>query len=359
MGSKFPENSNSASWPKSALRAIKPAIRMLASPKTLVQLPRLLTEGMGPVRRLFIQASNQKELGRLVRSGARVNFISSFARSGNTWTRNLLADALLQAQGIKTDTDLPVPFQEVVPDYYCDLVSRHNPAISMAGILVKTHDSFEVLRNRILPGESQPAAQGFGSCKIVYLFRSPEDVLVSYFHLQRKMRYIQKSQFGIDEFCRAHLPHWMENLSSYLKAAEEGVGVHFVAYEAMLQDPAGALAGVLRWLEIKHTASIVQRAVAHMEFAKLRARGERDRPGISEYGLRRGGPGAALEELQPQTRCDIRETTAQLLKQANKRAARQVSLKETASVVNPSAASGVSNRGNIDSLQQASGLQSI
>jgi hypothetical protein len=364
MGDNTPQ-AKSASWSKLALQAIKPAFRLLARPQTLAQLPRLFKEGMGPVRRLFIQAHNQRELSRLIHSGARLNFISSFARSGNTWTRNLLADALLQAQGIETNTDLPVPFQEVVPDYYCDLISRHSQAITMPGILVKTHDSFEQLQARILkqPGseraESKRPAETFRNCKFVYLFRSPEDVLVSYFHLQRKVNYIERSQFGIDEFCRSQLPHWVENVDSYLRAADEGVAVYFVSYEGMLHDPAGALSGVLRWLEISHDAKIVERAVAHMNFANLRAREERDRPGAIEFALRRGGSGAALEELQPQTRCEIRETTAQVLKQANKRLARQTSLNNTAPGVRPSSASGSVSSGKADRFQPAAGLQAI
>ena len=350
---------------KLALQAVRPAIRLLARPQTLAQLPRLLKEGMGPVRRLFIQAHNQRELARLVHCGERVNFISSFARSGNTWTRNLLADALLQAQGVKTDTDLPVPFTEVVPDYYCDLISRHNPVLKMPGIVVKTHDSFEQLRERILGGsgaagaESRQSPEAFRNCKIVYLFRSPEDVLVSYFHLQRKVNYIERSQFGIDEFCRSQLPHWMANLKSYLQAAEAGVAVFFVAYEHMLQDPAATLTGVLRWLEIPHDAQVVERAVAHMHFANLRAREERTAPGNTQFSLRRGGTGAALEELQPQTRCEIREATAQLLKQANKQVARQITLYNTAPASKPSPAAGSASREKVAGLQPAGGLQTI
>ena len=337
---------------KSVFQAIRPAIRMLARPQTLAQLPRLLSEGMGPVRRLFIQASNQKELARLVRCGEQINFISSFARSGNTWTRNLLADALLQAQGFETATDLPVPFEEVVPDYYCNSISRRNPALKMSGMLVKTHDSFETLCGRIMgSAEVEKPAELFHRCKFLYLYRSPEDVLVSYFHLQRKVNYIEKSRFGIDEYCRSQLPHWMANLESYLRASDNGVNVFFVTYENMLQDPAGSLAGILRWLGFPHDARIVETAVEHMQFAKLRAREDRDRPGTSEYSLRRGGSGAALEELQPQTRCEIRETTANLLKQANKRLSRQNSLFPPASP--KSASTNSVSPGKTDRLQPA------
>jgi hypothetical protein len=231
--------------------------------------------------------------------------------------------------------------------------------------VVKTHDSFEQLRDRILGGarpagaENQPASAAFRNCKIVYLFRSPEDVLVSYFHLQRKVNYIERSQFGIDEFCRSQLPHWMENLKSYLQASEAGVAVFFVAYEHMLQDPAATLTGVLRWLEIPHDAQVVERAVAHMHFANLRAREERTSPGNTQFSLRRGGAGAALEELQPQTRCEIRDAAAPLLKQANKQLARQLALYNVSPVLKSSPAPGSASRDKVEGFQPAEGLQTI
>ncbi|HWD18408.1 MAG TPA: sulfotransferase domain-containing protein, partial [Verrucomicrobiae bacterium] len=241
----------SASWTRLAAQAVKPALQLLAQPQNLAQLPRLFTEGLGPVRRLFIQAHNQREITRLILGGEQVNFVSSFARSGNTWTRNLLADALLQAQGIETNTDLPVPFQQVVPDFYCDMIARRKASLPIPGILVKTHDVFEQLRARVC-GQASPMAElrdaAFRNCKLVYLFRRPEDVLVSYYHLQRKVKYIKRAQFSIDEFCRSHLPHWMDNLSGYVRAHEAGYQVFFVSYEAMLREPAVTLSDILRWL---------------------------------------------------------------------------------------------------------------
>jgi len=333
--SKASVNTQRASWARLTLQALRPALRMLSRPSNLVQFPRLVTEGVAPVRRLLIQAHNQREITRLIQSGSRINFISSFARSGNTWTRNLLADALLQANGIKTDTDLPVPYQEVVPDFYCESVVRRSTSIQSKGILVKTHDTYDQLCERFCaPSGSEAEIENlcdsaFRNSRIVYLFRSPEDVLVSYFHLQRKVKYIAHSPFGIDEFCRSNLPHWMDNMSSYLKAESRGVSIFFASYEGMLREPASVLSEILRWLEIPHDAGIVERAVAHMQFANLRAREERASPGTTEYALRRGRAGAGLEELQPQTRCEIREESAPLLKRAHKLVARQSSAPRT------------------------------
>ena len=214
---------------------------------------------------------------------------------------------------------------------------------------VKTHDAFGLWCKRIL-GAPPPGSLGenpvaaFANCKFIYLYRSPEDVLVSYFHLQRKVDYVAKSRFGIDEFCRSQLPHWIDNVGGYLKASESGVYVHFVSYEGMLQNPAASLAGVLRALEIQHDARIVQQAVDHMQFDKIRAHLEKNRPGLSEYGMRRGGSGAALEELQPQTRCEIREATSHLLKRVSKCVSRQTANKSGAAPVTQTAVANQPNR---------------
>jgi hypothetical protein len=304
--------------------AVKPAVRVLFQPQTLAQLPRLLTEGIGPVRRLFVQMHNQGEIQRFLQEGGRVDFISSFARSGNTWVRYLLADALLQSQGMATDTELPVHPRKLIPDYYCDLVSARQPVIKTPSVLVKTHDLYDQLRARF--GLDSPSVQlsgSLGPCRILYLYRSPEDVMVSYYHLQRTARYIRQSSFGIDEFCRREIPNWLTSVQSYLRAEEEGVPVHFVSYEKLLREPDVALSGVLRWLEVPHDAAMVERCVSHMQFGKMRALEERSFALAKEFWFRRGDKGGGRAELQTHTLCRIREETDEVLKRIDKRMARQ------------------------------------
>ena len=86
------------------------------------------------------------------------------------------------------------------------------------------------------------ASAPFRGCKHVYLYRSPEDALVSLFHYHDRQRHLKSTAAaGIDAFCLGLLPSWEENLASYLRAETEGFPVLFVSYELLLQYPAEIL----------------------------------------------------------------------------------------------------------------------
>jgi hypothetical protein len=308
--------------------ACAPALRLLLNPKTLAQLPRLLTEGMGPVRRMFIQAHNAREIRKLIAENVPITFVTSFARSGNTWMRYLLSDVFLQQQGIETSTNLVIPPDEIIADMYCNLIATRNKEVRTPGVLVKTHEMFSGLRRSSCGGDAECEAS-FQRCRHLYLCRSPEDSLVSLHHLLMKESYFlpgrwhvkSKSRKDIDTFCRDAMPEWIRHVSSYLEAAENGAPVFFVSYEHLLAEPAGVLGEVLRWLGVPFTQAILQRAASNMDFQKLKAVDPRtlgNQPPILRYG--RNGRGAI--ELQPSTIDYIREGTSSLVERLQQLAAR-------------------------------------
>jgi hypothetical protein len=308
------------------------ALRLFFKAGNLRHLPRLLREGPRPILRLAIQAHNTSEILRLLREGWRLNFVSSFPRSGNTWVRYLLADVFLQSNGVATNTELPVSPDKIVPDFYCHWIARRNVTIPTPGIFIKTHENFAQLQARFGRARfgSGPGANGaappFGGCKHIYLYRSPEDTLVSLFHYYDRQRHLKgKAAGGIDAFCRGNLPSWEESLSSYLRAAEEGFPVLFVPYDLLLQYPTEILSNLLRWLGARHDAATVERAVSNMQFSKLQALEVRDR--FEEaFFFRRGCKGSGRVELQPSTMDLIQERTSRLMEQANARVLMQQSL---------------------------------
>ena len=164
------------------------ALRLLFNTSNFRHFPRLLREGPSPLLRLAIQAHNTVEIMRLLREGQPLHFVSSFPRSGNTWIRYLLADVFLQNHGVPTSTELPVHPDKIVPDFYCHWIARRAAAGLPPIVMVKTHDTFRQLqerfgRVRLRPGSGASAAAApFCACKHVYLYRSPEDALVSLFH---------------------------------------------------------------------------------------------------------------------------------------------------------------------------------
>ena len=308
------------------------ALRLLFRARNFRHIPRLLREGPRPIFRLAIQAHNTAEIMRLLREGWQLNFVSSFPRSGNTWVRYLLADVFLQAHGVATATELPVQPDKIVPDFYCHWIARRNVTIPTPGVFVKTHETFAQLQERFGGAGLRPGAGGSGAvapfrgCKHVYLYRSPEDALVSLFHYYDQQRPLKaRAAAGIDGFCLANLPSWEESLAGYLRASEEGFPVLFVTYELLLQYPTEILSNLLRWLGARHDAATVERAVSNMQFTKLQAVETRILLNEEAFFFRRGRKGSGRAELQASTLDIIEKRTGQLMEQANARVLMQQS----------------------------------
>jgi hypothetical protein len=296
-------------------RGTGPALGLLLRGSTFAQLPRLLLEGLAPARRMFIQGFNNSELARLVRAQKPITFVCSYARSGNTWMRYLLSDIRLQNEGVETTTDVAQP-AKIVPDYYTDLITPR-AATTDVGYLIKTHDMIPQLQERI-GGDA-----GVRKCRYLYLFRPPEDVLVSLFHISLREKYIHSNAGGnIDLFCLEYLPAWVEHVTNYLDAFDSGVTVYLVCYDELLRQPAAVLSNALRWLGIPHTMDSVQRAESNMRFGKLQAMEARALNGGSRL-FRRGVDGSGVSELKPDTLSQIRSATKDVMARANESLARQ------------------------------------
>jgi hypothetical protein len=339
-------------------QSLRPALGLLAKPATLAQLPRLLAEGYAPVRRMFVQAHNGREIARLLSQGQQVTFVSSFARSGNTWVRYLLSDVFLQNHGVETATELAVHPDEIIPDFYCEMVARRNTAVPTPGLLVKTHDLFGHLQRQF----GNPVAQApGGNCRHLYIYRTPEDALVSFYHLQLREKYV-KSRAGldIDAFCLETVKEWVAHISSYLAASESCAAVFFTSYDQLLQDPEAVLVEMLHWLGVRHTSSVVIRAVQNMQFGNLQALEARDladKPPV----FRRGCNGSGSRELKAATVSEIRRRTDLLLAQADERVARQraKSGQSPKSMNSGAAAETPSRNGHVDILETTSRMRSV
>jgi hypothetical protein len=297
--------------------AVPPALRLLARPGTLAQVPRLFREGIAPVRRMFTQAHNNREIARLLHEQAPIGFVCSFARSGNTWMRHLLCDVLLQNQGIETTTESAIGMGRIIPDYYADLIARRETSVQAPCCLIKIHGIIPLLQQDI---GGDPAVR---KCKYLYLYRTAEDTLVSLFHLYRREKYVRSHSGGdIDLFCLEFLSGWVENVNSYLAEFDEGVDIHLVSYQQLLREPVAVLSEALGWLGVPYTDAKATRADANMKFSKLQAREAKTLGGKVPF-FRRGCDGSGKLELKPETLKIIRESTGELMAKADQHLARQ------------------------------------
>jgi Sulfotransferase domain len=131
-----------------------------------------------------------------------------------------------------------------------------------------------------------------------------------------------KARHGIETFCRNEVGGWIQNITSYLKAADAGFPVFFVSYERVLENPAIVLAEILRWSGVQPDPQIIEKAVANMQFANLRAMEMKkaDKPASEkQFFFRRGQTGGGRDELSESLLREIRDQTAAYLNEANRR----------------------------------------
>jgi hypothetical protein len=173
-------------------------------------------------------------------------FLVSFPKSGNTWTRFLLANLKYP--------DQPATFANIhrlIPDpsktSKRDFESMSRPRI------IKSHDCFDPRFPRV-----------------IYIVRDPRDVTVSQYHYHRKLRKIGDDS-PIELFVTRFLagktcPHgsWGENVATWLATRENDPRFLLLRYEDMLADTQRELTKVADFLGFaaspQHIATAVERS---------------------------------------------------------------------------------------------------
>ncbi len=172
-------------------------------------------------------------------------FLTSYPRSGNTWTRFLVGNLIYENE--------PVNFlnvERLVPDMYktADWVLRRLPRPRV----LKSHECFD------------PRYQ-----KVIYIVRDPRDVAVSNYHWELKLRSIPEG-YPIEQF----VPRWMkpefwprigswaDHVASWVSTRQGQDGFLLLRYEQLQQDPHRELAKVAEFLGFPASPERVKRAVA-------------------------------------------------------------------------------------------------
>lgn len=222
--------------------------------------------------------------------------LASYPRSGNTWMRLLLSDALLQLHGIHTNTG-----GNIIPDIYKVNIDEWNKYFDrrLSFRIAKTHEPLLIEKNFF---DLQN--------RIIYLFRNPADCLCSHYHYWLRYPKNQKKDKGIDNFCLKSLEQWCQHVETYIKIKEKNPkNVIFLSYEALHYNPVQVLLQVLILLGWNNCQVISQRAVEHQEFQKVQSLATQEQPekmGFWEdYGFhnffRKGKINSFKEELSVET----------------------------------------------------------
>lgn len=171
-------------------------------------------------------------------------FLTSFPRSGNTWTRFLVGNLVHDKE--------PVTFlnlERLLPDMYIhsDREMRNMPHPR----IIKSHECFDPRYKRI-----------------VYIVRDPRDVAVSNYHWELK-----KGSFPdgypmqefiprwMDAFYWPRLGSWADHVTSWVSTRENRPGFVVIRYEDLMADAKRELAKVAALVGIEANPERLARAV--------------------------------------------------------------------------------------------------
>lgn len=169
-------------------------------------------------------------------------FVNSYPRSGNTWMRLLLIDAL-SARSLDLNPIFSSRFGIFNTHSYSEISDRHH-----SGWIFKSHLMYDHI------------PQELSRFKGLYLVRDGRDSLVSYYFYNVKhkkyteswdeffKRYfeLQKASGYREKVLMKHMGFWAENVASYRNADNAMI----IKYEDLLQNPMKITKSAFEFLEI-------------------------------------------------------------------------------------------------------------
>jgi hypothetical protein len=255
----------------------------------------------------------------------RIWWIASYPKSGNTWTRILLANYLRNADQPIDINDLDATiaserdvFDEHVGVEASDLtqeeIDRYRPAAyeeavrrATQPLYVKVHDAF--VRNP----DGVPLFPALATAGVLYLVRNPLDVAVSFAHhaavpVETAVGWMgdPECSFASDPArlqmqLRQRLLTWSGHVTSWIDGHDLPLLV--VRYEDMKTDTVGTFAALIHFLRLEEDEERISKAVEFSRFELLqeqeRARGFIERMPVPGGFFRQGVAGAWREQLPP------------------------------------------------------------
>ena len=173
-------------------------------------------------------------------------FIVSYARSGNLWTRFLVANLVHPNTEVRFSN-----IEELVPD----TCNQSNRALkrTLRPRYIKSHQYFDHRYKRV-----------------IHVVRDPRDVVVSYYHFQRKYRHIEDNyplERYVDDFLHGRLGSddwgtWNENVASWVMTRGQDPGFLALRYEDMIRDPYHEVARIAAFLGVAVSPTRLSQVIA-------------------------------------------------------------------------------------------------
>ena len=180
-------------------------------------------------------------------------FLVSYPKSGNTWTRLLIANLL--------SPDKPADFRTInrlVPDPSSE-TKRHFMTMPRPRV-IKSHFVFDPRYPRV-----------------IYIVRDPRDVVISEYHYQRKTRNID-DRYPVEEYVGRFIAgetypengSWGEHVTGWLAARDGDPRFLLVRYEDLLARPVDEMARIAAFLNILATPQRLEEIVALSSADRMR-----------------------------------------------------------------------------------------
>ncbi len=179
-------------------------------------------------------------------------FLVSFPKSGNTWTRFLLANLIHPEQ--------PASFSNIhrlIPDA-SGATKKHFDEMPRPRF-IRSHECFEPRYPRV-----------------IYIVRDPRDVVVSQYHYHRKLRKIDDDS-PIETFVARFLagqtcPHgsWGQNVVTWLATRQDESRFLLLRYEDMIADTAHEMGKIVKFLGITAGPEQIAQAVERSSAGRMR-----------------------------------------------------------------------------------------
>ena len=220
-------------------------------------------------------------------------WLASYPKSGNTWLRALLTNALQPIErpaNINTLLGVPVASSRKLfddwsglksSDLTCDEIEHARPLVYEAlarstsrRLFIKTHDAFT------LSAKGEPLFPLAATSAVIYVVRHPADVAQSYAHhrgcsedeavkllADDSHTLAASGEVGVEGQLPQRLLSWSGHVSSWLDSPHR---VHCVKYEDLHKDAEGNLRRILEFLGEDVAESKIARAVQSASFAEMR-----------------------------------------------------------------------------------------
>lgn len=181
-------------------------------------------------------------------------FVVSYPRSGNTWTRFLIANLLHPEMNVSFTN-----IEKLIPD----TSSQSNKALKATPRprIIKTHQYFDHRYPRL-----------------IYIVRDPRDVALSYYDFQRKYMQIPDDyplDRYVDDFVTGKLISadwgtWSENVASWLYTRGDRDSFLLLRYEDVMNDTAKELARIAAFFSIPPDREQIRIAIERSSADRMR-----------------------------------------------------------------------------------------